>query len=206
MRNLDSSLVGLFLTKDGGAHVSITSFRIPASTYMADPQIKDKIVDVFQALALGDLRHGSHHVPPPEEDVPIARRIGTATSNWDSAWVDSQIPKKEANNTAVGKYWIACIQWERPHLETEFKARGQRHFNLRLQRLNDVRGLDSQDSSIEAGNEEDNSPEVATAGFWRPIRETWDAQFEEHHVVFYLVDEYSSMAGNEGSWPSCIVQ
>lgn len=206
LMNLDSSLVRLVLTKDGGAHVSITSFHIPASIYAADPDIKERILDVFHALALGDPRHGSHHIPPLEEDVPIARRIGTATKNWDSAWVDSFFPEKEERNTTADKDWIACIQWQRPHLEREFKVRRQRHFNVRLQRVDGVRGIDNQDSSADSGLEKENDAVVTTAGFWRPITETWDAQFEEHHVIFYRIDKHSSMAGQEGSWPSCIVQ
>jgi hypothetical protein len=204
--NLDSSLATLYLSKGGGAHVSITSFRIPA-VYAADPEIKEKIHDVFQALALGDGRHGSHYIPPPEEEISIARRIGTATSNWDSAWVVSQSPKDEDGNTSVHRNWIACIQWERSHLETEFKARRQRHFNIRLQRINGVRGLDSQDSATDADrSEEENVSGLATRGFWRPIVETWDSQFGEHHVVFHRIDKDDSMAGKGDGWPSCIIQ
>lgn len=204
--NLESSLSRLHLTQDGGVHVSLTSFRIPASIYAADSEIKEKLVDVFQALALGDPRHGSHHIPPPEEEIPVHRKIGTATSNWDSAWADSPSSNGGDDDTAVSKNWLACIQWDRPRLEKQFKTRRQRHFNVRLQRLKGIRGLDSQDSSADARPEEDNDLGAATTGFWRPITETWDAQFEEHHVVFYQIDEYSSMAGKESGWLSCIVQ
>jgi hypothetical protein len=206
LKSLDSSLASLFLTEDGGAHVSITSFRIPASVYTADPGIKERIVDVFQALAQGDPRHGSHYIPPPEEEIPKARRIGTATRNWDSAWIDSQSPKKEDDNTTVDRIWIACIQWERSHLETDFKARRQRHFNIRLQRINGVQGLDSQESSADANLHDDYNLVSATTEFWRPITETWNAQFEEHHVVFHQIHEYNSMAGKGGSWSSCKIQ
>lgn len=203
LKSLDSSFARLFLTKDGGAHVSLTSFRIPASVYAADSGIKEQIVNVFQALALGDPRHGSHTIPPSEEEIPISRKIGTATSNWDSAWV---VPQKGNDDISVDRNWIACIQWERPHFEREFKDRRQRHFNLRLQRLNGVRGLDIQDLSVEADLKEETDQVLATRGFWRPVAETWDAQFEEHHVMFHQVDEYNSMAGNGGSWSSCIIQ
>lgn len=205
LMNLDSSLERLHIPKDGGAHVSITSFRIPSSVYTDDSEIKERIIDVFHALALGAPRHGSGYISPPEEEIPLTRRIGTATSNWDSAWVDSQSPKDEDGNTTVDKNWVACIQWERPYFETEFKTRRDRHFNIRVHRLNAMRGLDSQDSSADAGLEDENDPVVATAGFWRPITETWDAQFEEHHVVFHRIDKHHSMAGG-GSWPSCIIQ
>lgn len=203
--NLDSSLRRLHFRRDGGAHVSITSFRIPASIYAADPGIKERINDVFRALALGEPRHGSGYIPPPEEEIPFSRRVGTATSSWDSAWVDSQSSKQEDDITTVDKNWIACIEWERPQFKTEFKIRRYRHFNIRVHKLNAIRGLDSQDSSADVGLEEENDPVVATAGFWRPITETWNAQFEERHVVFHRINEHSSMGG-KGSWLSCIIQ
>ena len=130
------------MPKQGGAHVSITSFRIPASNYAVDPAIRESVAEVFQALALGDPRHGSNYVSPPEEEIPLNHRIGTATGSWDSAWVDS-CGEEEA--TLADKDWIAFIRWERPQFETPFKARKNRHFNIRLGKLNGIGGVDVQD-------------------------------------------------------------
>ncbi|EED20976.1 hypothetical protein TSTA_082090 [Talaromyces stipitatus ATCC 10500] len=196
---LESSLSGLHLTRDDGAHVTITSFRIPASAYAADPGIKQRIVDVFRALAHGDPRHGSHYIPPPEDEIPLSHRIGTAAGHWSSAWVESGSSSTEKNDD---KRWIACLQWDIPHLETEFKARQNRHFLLRLQKIDGIHGLDIEDSS-DAKFEEDD-PVLASRAFWKPITETWDTSFEEHHVLFRKIDKYS-MVGN-GSWSSCIIQ
>lgn len=210
---LGSSSRHLSVPSLDGDQVSITTFKIPETVCAADPEIDERFDDVVWALGWGLGRHGESYNKPLESELSLSQKIESAAREWFSVWVvreypKSSAPEKDDHETPPYRRRIAFINWGRPEFETVFKARRNRHAGIVSKRAKDIRGLDKFETSADAKLQEEKEGKdlaIATQGFWRPITETWEATFEEHHVSFSEVTSSSDMAG-KGSWLSCPIQ